>query len=92
MAATCPPLDPNETRQVSGPRDSPCTRLFLDFAKKHCWRGLSSVKSSRVPFLPNFPIDQQEEGSQGLSWHVRGVSEPSPPLLDRVRRTPVTWK
>ena len=34
MAATCPPLDPNETRQVSGPRDSPCTRLFLDFAKK----------------------------------------------------------
>ena len=55
MAATCPPLDPNETRQVSGPRDSPCTRLFLDFAKKHCWRGLSSVKSS--PFR-SFQISQ----------------------------------
>ena len=46
MAATCPPLDPSETRQMSGPHNSPCTRLFLDFAKKHCWRCLSSVESS----------------------------------------------
>ena len=90
MAATCTPLDPGEASQVSGPRDSPCTRFLLDFAKKHCWRCLSSVESSRVPFFPNFPIYQQEEGPQSLSWPVHGVSQPNPPLLDRVRRTPVT--
>ena len=87
MAATCTPLDPGEASQVSGPVIPHARASSLILPKSIV--GDVSLRLKVLAFR-SFQIYQQEEGPQSLSWPVHGVFQPNPPLLDRVRRTPVT--